>query len=97
MIGAWISGGVEWNIPDHHRATSQLPVDYKMENNPDGSKTVWVGETEWSRGLHWRVGLTIYPGRSYIEATVKYPPRRRLFSPCSTGRTSLFIVMKTTR
>src|SRR4029077_14476028 len=71
MIGAWISGGVEWNIPDHHRASSQLPVDYTMEENPDGSKTVWVGETEWSRGLQWRVGLTIYPGKSYIEATVK--------------------------
>ena len=71
MIGAWISGGVEWNIPDHHRASSQLPVDYTMEENPDGSKTVWVGETEWSRGLQWRVGLSIYPGRSYIEATVK--------------------------
>jgi tetratricopeptide (TPR) repeat protein len=71
MIGAWISGGVEWNIPDHHRATSQLPVDYTMENNPDGSKTVWVGETELSRKLKWRVGLTVYPGRSYIEATVK--------------------------
>ena len=24
MIGAWISGGVEWNIPHHHRATSLL-------------------------------------------------------------------------
>lgn len=71
MIGAWMSGGVEWNIPDHHRATSQLPIDYITENNPDGSKTVWVGETELSRRLQWRVGLTIYPGRSYIEATVK--------------------------
>ena len=25
MLGAWISGGVEWNIPHHHRATSYLP------------------------------------------------------------------------
>ena len=71
MIGAWISGGVEWNIPDHHRATSQLPVDYKIEVNADGSKTAWVGETELSRGLKWIVGLTVYPGKSYVEATVK--------------------------
>ncbi|MEP7111167.1 MAG: DUF5107 domain-containing protein [Ferruginibacter sp.] len=70
MIGAWISGGVEWNIPDHHRATSQLPVDYTLQSNADGSKTIWVGETELSRGLKWSVGLTLYPGRSYIEATV---------------------------
>lgn len=71
MIGAWISGGVEWNIPDHHRASSNLPVDYTMVENPDGSKTVWVGETELSRGLKWIVGLTLYPGKSYVEATIK--------------------------
>jgi len=71
MIGAWLSGGVEWNIPDHHRASSNLPVDYTMQENPDGSKTVWVGETELSRRLHWIVGLTLYPGKSYVEATVK--------------------------
>lgn len=71
MIGAWMSGGVEWNIPDHHRASTMLPVDYKMEENSDGSKTVWVGETEWSRRMRWMVGLTVYPGRSYLEATVK--------------------------
>ena len=23
MLGAWISGGVEWNIPHHHRATTR--------------------------------------------------------------------------
>ena len=71
MIGAWLSGGVEWNIPDHHRASSNLPVEYSMQENPDGSKTVWVGETELSRRLHWIVGLTLYPGKSYVEATVK--------------------------
>lgn len=70
MTGAWISGGVEWNIPDHHRATSQLPIDYTTTENADGSKTAWVGETELSRGLKWMVGLTIYPGKSYVEATV---------------------------
>jgi len=71
MIGAWLSGGVEWNIPDHHRASSHLPIDYTLQENPDGSKTVWVGETELSRRLKWIVGLTLYPGKSYIEATVK--------------------------
>ena len=71
MTGAWISGGVEWNIPDHHRATSQAPIDYTMVENPDGSKTAWVGETELTRGLKWMVGLTVRPGKSYVEATIK--------------------------
>ena len=45
MLGAWISGGVEWNIPHHHRASSFLPVAYRIEEGADGSKTIWVGET----------------------------------------------------
>jgi len=71
MLGAWISGGVEWNIPHHHRASTYLPVDYKMVENPDSSKTIWVGETELRNRLKWSVGLTLYPDRSYIEATVR--------------------------
>ena len=31
MLGAWISGGVEWTVFHHHRATSMMPVDYKIE------------------------------------------------------------------
>jgi hypothetical protein len=45
MLGAWISGGVEFNAFHHHRASSHLPVDYRLVANNDGSKTVWIGET----------------------------------------------------
>jgi len=71
MLGAWISGGLEWNIPHHHRATSFMPVDYRLVENPDGSRTVWVGEIELRHRMRWEVGLTVYPGKSYIEATVR--------------------------
>jgi len=71
MLGAWISGGVEWNFPHHHRATSFMPVDYALTENPDGSKTIWVGEVEIRHRTKWIIGLTLYPGRSYLEATVK--------------------------
>ena len=30
MVGAWISGGVEWNIPHHHRASTFMPVRLPM-------------------------------------------------------------------
>ncbi len=69
MLGAWISGGVEWNVPHHHRASTFMPVDYKLEQNQDGSATVWVGETELRQRLKWMVGLTLQPGRSWVEAT----------------------------
>lgn len=61
-----MSGGVEWNIPHHHRASSQLPVDYRMVDNADGSKTLWIGETELRHRLKWEVGLTLFPDKSYI-------------------------------
>ncbi len=71
MLGAWISGGIEWCIPHHHRATTFMPVDYTLEENADGSKTVWVGETELRHRMRWLVGITLYPEKSYMEATVK--------------------------
>ena len=71
IIGAWISGGIEWDIIHHHRATTFLPVQYKVEENADGSKTVWVGELEVRQRMEWAVGYTLRPGKSYLEAKVR--------------------------
>jgi tetratricopeptide (TPR) repeat protein len=71
LIGAWISGGVEWNIPHHHRASTFIPVQYRLEENADGSKTVWVGELELRHRMRWAVGYTLKPGKSYIEASIR--------------------------
>jgi tetratricopeptide (TPR) repeat protein len=72
MLGSWISGGIEWCAFHHHRNTTFMPVDYTLRENADGSKTIWVGELERRQRMKWLVGLTLYPGRSYIEATVKF-------------------------
>ncbi len=71
LIGAWISGGVEWNIPHHHRASTFMPVQYRVEENADGSKTVWVGELEVRQRMRWAVGYTLRPGKAYFEASVR--------------------------
>ncbi|MDR1454982.1 MAG: DUF5107 domain-containing protein [Tannerella sp.] len=71
MLGAWLSGGVEWNFPHHHRPSSFMDVDYRTEENADGSKTVWVGETELRHRFKWSIGVTLYPGRSFVEAKVR--------------------------
>lgn len=67
LIGPWISGGIEFNWPQHHRPTSFLPVDYTMKENRDGSKTVWVGESDRMYGTKGMAGITLYPGKAYIE------------------------------
>lgn len=71
LIGAWISGGMEWNIPHHHRATTFTPVQYCTEEHADGSRTVWLGELELRHRMRWVVGYTLRPGRSYLETSIR--------------------------
>ncbi len=71
MTGAWISGGIEWCVFHHHRASTFLPVDYKLVENPDGSKTVWIGEFEPRQRMKWSIGISLLPGKSYIDVQVK--------------------------
>ena len=46
IAGPWISGGIEFNWPQHHRPTTYMPLEAAIEENADGSKTVWTGETD---------------------------------------------------
>lgn len=71
MLGAWISGGVEWNFPHHHRSRTFMEMDRTLVENPDGSKTLWLGELERRHRMRFVIGLTLYPGRSYLEGTFK--------------------------
>ncbi len=71
MLGAWISGGIEWNFPHHHRATAYMLVDYVLQENPDGSATVWIGELELRHRMKFMLGVSIYPGKSYFEVTFR--------------------------
>jgi tetratricopeptide (TPR) repeat protein len=71
LAGPWISGGIEWNWPQHHRPTTFMPVDYTLEELETGSKTVWVGEIDPLFGMKGMAGITLHPGKSYIEAKVR--------------------------
>lgn len=68
MTGAWVSGGIEWCVFHHHRASTMLPMDYSMAENEDGSKTIFIGETEPRHRMRWTVGVTVHPDKSYFEA-----------------------------
>jgi tetratricopeptide (TPR) repeat protein len=70
MLGAWISGGIEWCVFHHHRNTTNMAVDYTLAENPNGSKTIWFGELERRHRMKWLIGITLYPDKSYIEAKV---------------------------
>lgn len=67
LTGPWISGGIEFNWPQHHRPSTYLPVDSTIEENADGSVTVWVSETEKMFHQKGMAGFTLRPGKAYLE------------------------------
>lgn len=71
LLGPWISGGIEFNWPQHHRPTTFMPVDFTIQQGQDGTQTVWMGEAEPMRGLQVMTGFTLYPDRALIEITGK--------------------------
>ncbi len=71
MLGAWLEGGIEWNFPHHHRANAFMPVDYDIQQNADGSATLWIGELELRDRMKFMLGVSVYPGKSYFEVTFR--------------------------
>ncbi len=71
LAGAWISGGIEFNWPQHHRPTTYMPLEAVIEENEDGGKTVWTGEVEPFNRMKGMAGITLDKGRSYIKAKVR--------------------------
>jgi tetratricopeptide (TPR) repeat protein len=67
LTGPWISGGIEFNWPQHHRPSTFDPVDFTMEENKDGSKTIWVNEVERMFRTKGMAGFTLHPDKAYIE------------------------------
>ena len=71
LAGPWISGGIEFNWPQHHRPTTFEPVDWRLIDNGDGSQTIWCSEIErmfFTKGMH---GLTLYPDQAILEIQVQ--------------------------
>ena len=75
LAGPWISGGIEFNWPQHHRPSTFMPVDYTLSANPDGSASVILGETDRINGTRGNARITLYPDKAYIEI------RGQLYNP----------------
>ena len=84
LAGPWISGGIEFNWPQHHRPSTFMPVDYACATHEDGSATVTIGETDRINGTKGNAAITLYPDKAYIEI------RGRLFNPTDYPQTFLW-------
>ncbi|WP_419819216.1 tetratricopeptide repeat protein [Glaciibacter flavus] len=84
LAGPWISGGIEFNWPQHHRPATFLPTDVAIEQEADGSVTVWCSDHDpfaRMKGMH---GIRLTPTSSRIEARV------RLYNRSETRQTFLW-------
>jgi tetratricopeptide (TPR) repeat protein len=67
LAGPWISGGIEFNWPQHHRPSTFMPADVSIEHHDDGSVTVWLGEHDPMARMKGMHGVCLHPGRSVLE------------------------------
>lgn len=84
LAGPWISGGIEFNWPQHHRPATFLPMDWTIEREDDGSVTVWCSDHDpfaRMKGMH---GIRLRPGSAVLEARV------RLFNRTEVTQTFLW-------
>ncbi len=84
LLGSWISGGMEFNWPQHHRPSTFMPVDHIIEEGADGSRTVWLSEHEPMERTKGMVGICLYPGKAFVETKV------RIFNRTPLPRTFLW-------
>jgi tetratricopeptide (TPR) repeat protein len=71
LLGPWISGGVEFNWPQHHRPSTFMPTDWAVEELPDGGRTIWLSEHEPMNRMKGMHGVTLRPGSSVVEVRVR--------------------------
>lgn len=71
LTGPWISGGIEFNWPQHHRPSTYDPVNSLIEEHDDGSKTIWCSELERMFRTKGTAGFRLFPDKAYLEIDVK--------------------------
>ena len=71
LAGPWISGGVEFNWPQHHRPGTFMPADLHVEEESSGARTVWLSEHDPINRLKGMHGIRIRPDSAVVELRVR--------------------------
>lgn len=69
LAGPWVSGGIEFNWPQHHRPTTFMPVEH-AEGKSDGKKAVFMGEVDYFHQMKGNVALSVDEGSSVLRAKI---------------------------
>ena len=71
LAGPWLSGGVEFNWPQHHRPGTYMPSDYYIEEEADGSQTIWFSELDPLNRLKGMHGIRLRKDSCLVECRVR--------------------------
>ena len=66
LLGPWISGGIEFNWPQHHRPTTFMPVEYRIEETMR-SVSILLSDTDCMYGTKSIATITLYQDKAYVE------------------------------
>ena len=68
MRGPWTSGGIEFNFGSiGHTPATASPVNYKLQENPEGSVSCIVGAPDLTSRTEWRVEVKLPADKAYFE------------------------------
>ncbi|MGI6172471.1 MAG: DUF5107 domain-containing protein [Christensenellales bacterium] len=70
-FGSWISGGIEFNWPYHHRPSTFMPVDFTIERPDDESAICWLSECDPFDRTRGTVGIVLRKDASFFETRVR--------------------------
>ena len=84
VLGSWVSGGVEFNWPFHHRASGFMPCDYTVEEYEDGSVACHLSEHDPIDRMKGMVSVVLRPDCKYFET------RMRLYNRTESTRSFLW-------
>ena len=71
VLGSWISGGVEFNWPFHHRASGFMPCDFSTEILSDGTAVCHLSEHDPIDRMKGMVSILLRPGEKRFETAMR--------------------------
>jgi tetratricopeptide (TPR) repeat protein len=71
LAGPWISGGIEFNWPQHHRPSTFMPAQVEWVCEDDGSVVVWLSEHDPMARMKGMHGVRLRPGRAVLEVEAR--------------------------
>lgn len=78
LAGPWVSGGIEFNWPQHHRPSTYMPCSWTIEEEDDGGRIVWLSENEPMNRMKGMHGIRLSPGSSALELKARLHNRTEM-------------------